>query len=158
LADDRLSASLIADGHHLPYSVLKSMVRAKTPARSILVSDITGMAGMPPGRYQSPSLADVEVLEDGRLVVAGQRQYLAGAALPIGVGIEIITRHTDATLAEAIDMVCKNPANLWQLPTPAIEVGSDADLVTFDLGSPQNAPLNVRTTVKSGEEVWTNPS
>ncbi|MFT5526185.1 MAG: N-acetylglucosamine-6-phosphate deacetylase [Pirellulaceae bacterium] len=158
LADDRLSASLIADGHHLPHAVLKSMVRAKTPARCILVSDITGMAGMPPGRYQSPSLSEVEVLEDGRLVVAGQRQYLAGAALPLGVGIATIARHTDASLEETIDMVCANPARLWGREPPSIDVESVADLVAFDLDPSKSDSLNVRTTVKSGELAWQGPA
>ena len=35
LADDRLMASIIADGHHLPESVLRSIVRVKTPVRLI---------------------------------------------------------------------------------------------------------------------------
>src|SRR5206468_8402774 len=72
LAEDRLMASLIVDGHHLPPSVVKSMVRAKTPARCVLVSDITALGGMPPGRY-SGGLGDLEVLESGKLVLADQR-------------------------------------------------------------------------------------
>ena len=48
---------------------VKSMVRAKTPARCVLVSDITGLGGMPPGRY-SGGLGDLEVLESGKLVLA----------------------------------------------------------------------------------------
>src|SRR5262245_53928361 len=43
LADDRLVASLIVDGHHLPPAVVKSMIRAKTPERIVLVSDVTSM-------------------------------------------------------------------------------------------------------------------
>ena len=78
MAEDRLMASLIADGQHLPAEVVQSMVRAKTPANCILVSDLSGLAGLPPGRYPS-NLSEVEILEDGRLVVAGRREILAGA-------------------------------------------------------------------------------
>jgi N-acetylglucosamine-6-phosphate deacetylase len=53
MAEDRLMASIIADGHHLPAEVLKTIVRAKTPQRTILVSDESGLAGLPPGRYPS---------------------------------------------------------------------------------------------------------
>ncbi|BAS14429.1 N-acetylglucosamine-6-phosphate deacetylase [Arthrobacter sp. Hiyo8] len=35
LADDRLTAGLIADGHHLPSDTLKVMIRAKTPSALI---------------------------------------------------------------------------------------------------------------------------
>ena len=42
LADDRLTATFIADGHHLPADALKAMVRAKGIERSILISDAVG--------------------------------------------------------------------------------------------------------------------
>ncbi len=51
LADDRLMASLIADGHHLPAAVLKTFIQAEVAGlRRILVSDLSGQAGQPPGR------------------------------------------------------------------------------------------------------------
>ena len=53
IAEDRLVCSLIADGHHLPAAVVKTVVAAKTVERCVLVSDITGMGGMPPGIYES---------------------------------------------------------------------------------------------------------
>ncbi|MHB2009899.1 MAG: N-acetylglucosamine-6-phosphate deacetylase, partial [Acidobacteriaceae bacterium] len=49
LAEDRLAASFIADGHHLPMDTFKSMVRAKGIDRSILVSDAVALGGMPVG-------------------------------------------------------------------------------------------------------------
>ena len=78
LAEDRLTATLIVDGFHLPPAVVKTFVRAKTADRVILVSDLSGFAGLPPGRH-STDLCELEILDDGRLVVAGQRDLLAGA-------------------------------------------------------------------------------
>ncbi len=95
LAEDLLTASIIADGHHLPPAVVKSFVRGKTPERIILVSDITALAGMPPGHRAMTSLGEVEVLDDGRLVMAGQREYLAGASMPLLVGIANVMRFAD---------------------------------------------------------------
>jgi N-acetylglucosamine-6-phosphate deacetylase len=54
LADDRLTATFIADGHHLPPDVLKAMLRAKGVKRSMLVSDSVALADMPAGVYASP--------------------------------------------------------------------------------------------------------
>src|SRR5262249_56159935 len=51
LADDELWASVIADGHHLPPAVLKCVLRVKTPARAVLISDASSLAGLQPGRY-----------------------------------------------------------------------------------------------------------
>ena len=148
LADDRLTASLIVDGHHLPPEVVKSFVRAKTLDRCVLVSDITGMAGMPPGRYDNSNIGAVEVLDDGRLVVAGQRQYLAGAALPIGVGVANIMKFAGVDLKTAVEMASTRPAELIQLANGRMELGAPADLVTFRLT--ESSGLEVQATVKAG--------
>lgn len=133
LAEDRLTASLIADGHHLPPSVLKSFVRAKGPGGSILVSDITSLAGMPSGLYEESGLGAVEVLQDGRLVVAGQRNLLAGASRPIASGVANLIRHTDCDLAAAVSMASVAPARLVGMPSRGIQVGAPADMVLFRL-------------------------
>jgi N-acetylglucosamine-6-phosphate deacetylase len=156
LAEDRLTASLIADGHHLPAEVVKVMLRAKTPARCVLVSDITGLGGMPPGRYET-GLGAVEILENGRLVVAGQRQFLAGAALPIGVGVANVMRFAGLSLKGAVDLASVQPARLIGAPASQFQPGDAADLVLFDLpGADRGAlgELSVRATIKRGEVVY----
>jgi N-acetylglucosamine-6-phosphate deacetylase len=66
LAEDRLSAMIITDGHHLPPELIKTILRAKGGQRCIVVSDASPMAGMPPGRYET--LGNQVVLEpDGKL-------------------------------------------------------------------------------------------
>ena len=49
LADDRLSSTFIADGHHLDRDTLRAMLRSKGETRSILISDAVALAGMPRG-------------------------------------------------------------------------------------------------------------
>ena len=49
-------ASIIVDGHHLPPATVKSMVRAKTPRRVVLVTDAIAAAGQPPGDYRLGAL------------------------------------------------------------------------------------------------------
>ena len=46
---ESLSASFIADGHHLDQATLRVLAMAKGPARTILVSDASPLAGLPPG-------------------------------------------------------------------------------------------------------------
>ena len=108
LAEDRLIASLIVDGHHLPPAVVKSMVRAKTPQRVVLVSDITSMGGMPPGKYQT-GLGELEVLPSGKLVPAGQPGILAGASLPLHLCVANVMRFAGVDLKTAIDMASLAP-------------------------------------------------
>ncbi|MBX3414662.1 MAG: amidohydrolase family protein [Pirellulales bacterium] len=157
MAEDRLSASLIVDGHHLPAEVVKSMVRAKTPERIILVSDESGLAGLPPGRYPS-SGCELEILPDGKLVIAGQDQLLAGASAPLGVGIANVIRFAGVSLATAVDMATTHPARLLGLWQGKLEAGAPADLVLFDFDergeSSEPAKLEVRGTLRGGELVY----
>jgi len=154
LAEDRLAASLIVDGHHLPPAVVKTFVRAKTPARCILVSDMSGMAGKPPGRYQS-NLCDIEILPSGRLVIAGQTELLAGASLPIGVGVANVVQFAGVTLAEAVRMAAAHPAQLLGIDAGGLSPGDPADLVLFDLVEPADSRsagrFEVRATLVGGE-------
>jgi N-acetylglucosamine-6-phosphate deacetylase len=155
LGDDRLRASLIVDGHHLPREVVQTMVRAKSPTRCILVSDLSGLAGLPPGRYDT-ELCELEILADGRLVIAGQDQLLAGASLPIGVGVANVMAFAGVDLATAVDMATLHPTELLGLPPNRLGVGDAADLAIFELDAPSTrdaASLRVVATV-SGGVLW----
>ena len=149
LAEDRLVASLIVDGHHLPPAVVKSMIRAKTPERVVLVSDITSMGGMPPGKYQT-GLGELEVLPSGKLVPAGQPDILAGASLPLHVCIANVMRFAGVDLATAINMASLAPAGLIGLDHPGLEVGAPANLFLFDLPT-ADGPLHIRATYHAGQ-------
>jgi N-acetylglucosamine-6-phosphate deacetylase len=148
-ADDRLTASLIVDGHHLPPAVVKSMVRAKTPQRIVLVSDITSMGGMPPGRYKT-GLGELEVLAGGKLVPAGQPEILAGASLPIHACVANVMRFAGVDLATAIHMASTRPAQLIGLKHSGLEAGAPANLFLFDLPTAPNEPLHIRATYHQG--------
>jgi N-acetylglucosamine-6-phosphate deacetylase len=132
LAEDRLSASLIVDGHHLPPEVVQTFVRAKGSHRCVLVSDLAGLAGLTPGRYAS-NLCETEILDDGRIVVAGQRQLLAGASRPLSAGIGNVMRWAGVDLAEAVRMATIYPAALLGLESFGLQPGDHADLVLFDM-------------------------
>jgi N-acetylglucosamine-6-phosphate deacetylase len=150
LADDRLTASLIADGHHLPAAVVKSMVRAKTPERIVLVSDVTGMGGMPPGRYQT-GLGELEVLKSGKLVPAGNPDILAGASQPIHVGVANVMRFAGVDLATAILMASTCPAGLIGMGNHTLDEGAPANLVLFDLPTTEQPDrMVVRRTINRG--------
>jgi len=160
LAEDRLMAGLIVDGHHLPPDVVKTFVRAKRPERCILVSDISGHAGRPPGRYES-DFCDVELLADGRLVVAGQRELLAGATLPLAAGIPNVMQFAGVDLPTAVQMAVHHPAELLGLRPGGLDPGDPADLVQFELVEPSSGEtrtrLEVLATVSQGEIVWGTP-
>lgn len=152
LAEDRLTASIIADGHHLPANVIQCFLRMKTPERLVLVSDITGMAGMRPGRYTT-ALGDVEVLESGKLVVGGQRDLLAGAALPIDYCVGHLVRSTNLDLKTAVEMASTSPARLLGISRHVLSAGEPANCVVFRLDTTDKS-LHVVATYNRGERVY----
>ena len=153
LADDRLSASLIADGHHLPDDMLKSIVRAKGVGRSILISDAVAVAGMPPGRYKSAVGGDVELAETGRLSLAGT-EFLAGAASPLKDGIVHAMSGAGISLAESLRMATANPGRFVS-GGGTLRPGSKANLIRFSL-SQDSKRMDVKGIWLAGVESSTS--
>jgi N-acetylglucosamine-6-phosphate deacetylase len=108
LAADELLASIIVDGHHLPPATVKTMVRAKTPSRVVLVTDAIAAAGQPPGEYRLGSVT-VRLDETGRVAVPGQPN-LAGSALSMDRAVANTVRFTGVTIEDALAMASTTPA------------------------------------------------
>ncbi|HEY1379782.1 MAG TPA: N-acetylglucosamine-6-phosphate deacetylase, partial [Gemmataceae bacterium] len=130
LAADDLWASVIADGHHLPPAVLKSVLRVKTPARTVLISDAGSLAGLPPGQYDCWG-QQFEVHPAGKIVVPGTG-FLAGAAVFLDACVGHVLNLALADVPAAVAMAAERPRELLGLPVPRIEFGEPADLVAFD--------------------------
>jgi N-acetylglucosamine-6-phosphate deacetylase len=115
LADDGVLASLIVDGHHLPPSTVKAMMRAKQPHRTILITDAIAAAGSAPGRYR---LGSVEgELDDHQRVSLPGTPYLAGSALTLDRAIENTVRYTGMSIHDVIPMASTIPANYLGMTT-----------------------------------------
>jgi N-acetylglucosamine-6-phosphate deacetylase len=78
LACDELYGMFITDGHHLPDDYIKVALRAKKSHRFLVVSDMSDLAGMPPGRYEFHG-APVTLAPSGRISLA-DTPYLAGSS------------------------------------------------------------------------------
>jgi len=132
LADDRLDAGFIADGHHLPGDTLKAMLRAKGLDRSFLVSDSVALGGMPAGSYESPVGGNVELSEDGRLSVAGT-PYLAGAVRSLAECVATAVEIAGITVADAVRLATSNPARqVPEIMCGRIAPGRRADVLLLN--------------------------
>ena len=78
MAEDRLSAFLITDGHHLPDDFIKVALRAKGVSRCIVTSDSASVGGLPAGEYES--LGQKVVLEPSGKLRCADSEYLAGSS------------------------------------------------------------------------------
>lgn len=148
LADDRLWASIICDGHHLPPAVVRCFLRVKTPARTVLTCDASSLAGVMPGRYREWD-QDIDVLPEGKIIVAGT-PYLAGSGAFTELCVGKVMRYTGTCLREAIDMATARPRELLGLPPRPLEAGAPADLMLFDWNGER---LTVTETLIAGQRV-----
>jgi len=120
LANDDLSATVIADGHHLPPSMLTTILRAKGTERCIIISDASPLAGLPPGEYWSMG-AKVHLEENGKLYNPATG-YMAGSSATILACANHLVSLGLAGLNELVTMFCYNPLRLLgispnQVPT-----------------------------------------
>ena len=132
LADDRLTAMFIADGHHLTPAQLKVMLRAKGLARSLVVSDLVALGGLAAGKYENSIGGKVELRADGFLALDdGTGNYLAGAALPLTAAIPVLVNQVGLSLGEAVALMTSAPGRFVG-GRGVLAVGQPADLVAFD--------------------------
>jgi N-acetylglucosamine-6-phosphate deacetylase len=136
LASDELWASFIPDGHHLPASVVKTILRAKTPRRAIITCDASSLAGLPPGRYREWGM-DLEVQPGGKVVLQGT-PFLAGSGVFTDTCVSNAIRMAGVSLADAIDMAGARPRELLGLlsaglPKMLFDWEPGGDLVVRDV-------------------------
>jgi N-acetylglucosamine-6-phosphate deacetylase len=153
LAEDRLRASFIADGIHLPVSFLKVALRAKGVDRAVLVTDASSPAGCAPGRYRLGE-QEVDLTRDNRVVLAGQER-LAGSALRMDRGVENLMRLGELSLADAVRLATVNAARAGGVPgrERGLAAGERADFVLFDFDA-RSKTIQVKATYVSGRKVW----
>jgi N-acetylglucosamine-6-phosphate deacetylase len=152
LAEPRLAASFIVDGHHLPDSFLRAALRAKGAEQSILVTDAVAPAMCRPGAYQLGGV-DVELKEDDRVVLRGGTR-LAGSALRMDRAIANVMR-AGATLLEGVAMAAINPARVGRIGgrLRGLQPGDRADLVRFKV---VEGRVEIVETILGGESVFTS--
>lgn len=148
LGADELWASLIVDGHHLPPSVAKSMIRAKTLDRCVLVSDAVALAGMEPGTYQFAERS-VELTTDRCVRLVGT-EYLAGSAIELARGVENSVRFAGISLKEAVSLATLQPMHLLNAKA---QVESETNLILFEWDAAQYE-INLIATIVGGELVY----
>jgi N-acetylglucosamine-6-phosphate deacetylase len=107
LACDGLYACFIADGHHVPGPALRVGLRAKGPGRSILVSDVAHLSGLPDGEYGME--ANRVVVRDGGIWVKGE-PLLSGAARTLDEDVALLAAEPWCGIERALLMASAVPA------------------------------------------------
>jgi N-acetylglucosamine-6-phosphate deacetylase len=118
LAHDGLSAMIITDGHHLPAALIRTFIRAKGVERIIVTSDVSPIAGLPAGRYET--LGNAVVLDGGGRLYNPQTGYMVGSSATM---IDCMNYLAGLRLLSAEELVRVGFAN------PLALIGCDAGAV-----------------------------
>ncbi|MBQ8754464.1 MAG: amidohydrolase family protein [Lentisphaeria bacterium] len=79
LAEERMDAMIITDGHHLPADLIKIIFKVKSPDHIIVTSDACSLCGFPPGEYSLWGNRAV-LTENGKLHNPDKQCLVAAAA------------------------------------------------------------------------------
>lgn len=133
LVEDGLTAEMIADGYHLPSSLMRIAYRMKGPEKLCLVSDAMRAMGMGPGEYEIAGLTAV-VEEGGGVAVTQDRASFAGSISTVAQCVEHVVRVVGISLVDALRMATETPARILGVADRVgrLAVGAEADLLILD--------------------------
>lgn len=141
LTDDRISAEIIADGHHVHPACIRLLTRTKTNGNLILITDAISAAGFGDGTYELGGLN--VIVQDGvaRLKEGGS---LAGSTLTMIDAFRFVVANAGVSVSEASRLASGNPARLLGIGqrTGSLEEGKQADV------------LLVSSNLNKIEKVW----
>jgi N-acetylglucosamine-6-phosphate deacetylase len=150
LANENLTATIIADGLHLLPEELIVFLKVKGRDKLILTSDVIFLAGMPPGIYTFLE-SEVELTSDGMLRNTALN-CLAGASFPLRTGVGNMMKFTGCSLGDAVNMASRNVAGIYGLnDRGSLSIGKRADIILFESEASQ---LKIRKTYLEGELVF----
>jgi N-acetylglucosamine-6-phosphate deacetylase len=150
---DGMTVEIIADGVHLPKSLLQFAYKFKGADKIALCTDSMRGAGMPDGESVLGSLKKGQkvIIEDGVAKLL-DRSAFAGSVATTDRLVRTMVEIAEIPLVHAVKMMTLTPAKIIKLENKkgAIEVGKDADIVIFDKN------INILTTIIEGNVIYKN--
>jgi N-acetylglucosamine-6-phosphate deacetylase len=152
LASDDLSAEVIADGKHLPATLLRLAYRAFGSDRLCIVSDATPGAGLAAGARFTMGEMAYEVHDGVGMML--DRSAFAGSTTLLDGMLRVMTEEVGVPLAEAVKMASLTPARTigFGHRKGSLEPGKDADVALFEPG------FHHRCTLIDGRVVAGHPT
>lgn len=140
---DDMSVEVIADGIHLPATILKLVYKVKGVEKTCLVTDSLKYTGCDNKQIDDPNY----VIEDGVCKLA-DHQTIAGSISTADVLVKTMLK-AGVPLEDAVRMASETPARIIGVADRkgTLEKGKDADIVVLDNDA------NVRCVFSKGKEV-----
>lgn len=148
---DGMSVEIIADGHHVPSSLLHLIVKVKGLDKVVLVTDSMRGAGMPEGPSILGGLADGQecIIQNGVARLMDLSGF-AGSVCTTDRLVRTMISIGGVTLEQAVQMASLNPARVMGVADRkgSLEAGKDADIVIF------GDNVEVFATIVGGRKVY----
>jgi len=145
---DDMVVEIIADGKHLPASLLKLIYKIKGPDRICLVTDAIDAAGLKDleGEIYSSTRGSNIIIEDN-VAKLPDRSAFAGSVATTDRLVRTMVKLADVPLYQAVKMMSATPAkNIGMFSTKgSLSLGKDADIIIFD------DDINISTVIVGGE-------
>jgi N-acetylglucosamine-6-phosphate deacetylase len=145
---DDMMVEIIADGKHLPASLLKLIYKIKGPDRICLVTDAIDAAGLKgvTGELYSKTLGSNIVIEDD-VAKLPDRSAFAGSVATTDRLVRTMIRLADVPLYQAVKMMSATPAKAVGMFSRkgSLSIGKDADIIIFD------DDIDISTVIVGGE-------
>ena len=135
LYDDRLYVEVIADGRHLPTTLLKFIHKCKSADRICLITDAMRAAGLADGETSVLGRMNdgVPVIVEDGVAKLMDRQSFAGSVATTDRLLRVMHLEAGIDLTEVSRMLSGTPAKVMgYTDRGVIEVGKRADLVLLD--------------------------
>ncbi len=158
---NELTTEVIADGHHLPPSLMKLIIKAKGLDKVSVITDAMSAAGLGPGKYSVGGLnaiveanvaEEFEIPEEEGNYVAKllTRDAFAGSVATIGRCVRNMVKFVGLSVQDAVKMATVNPAKVIGVYNKkgSLMKGKDADILILD------ESMNVVMTVVGGRIVY----
>ena len=132
---DDMTVEIIADGIHLPASLLQLIYKIKGSENIALITDSMRAAGMPEGKSILGSLSNGQeiIVEDG-VAKLPDRTAFAGSVATADRLVRTMINIAGIPLLETVRMITSTPARIMRIDKTkgSLEKGKDADVVVFD--------------------------
>jgi len=149
LVEEGLTTEIIADGYHLPTSLMKMAQRMKGAEKLCLVSDAMSASGLGPGEFDVCGIKAI-VEEGGGVAITADRKAFAGSISTMQQCLRHVVQVVGFSLTEALQMCTLTPARILGLERRVGQLapGCHADVLILD-----RATLEPQAIMLAGELV-----
>ena len=130
---DELTVEVIADGKHLPGSLLKLIYKCKGADRMALCSDALRPAGLPAGLYSTGQASDDRVLVEDGVAWLPDKSSFAGSVVTGTQLLKTMVEIAGVPFQEAVKMATITPARILNVDhvMGSLDPGKYADVVVM---------------------------